>query len=140
VGTLLDAYGLIALLDDEPAANEVERLLTSREVAMSTVSLAEAAQRMLRFSSVALVELRQAIGALPLSVIPYTEAHAWRAAELRARHYDRRESPVSLADCCLVAVATPADRIATADPAVLRMARAEGVETLALPDSTGERP
>jgi PIN domain nuclease of toxin-antitoxin system len=133
VGTLLDAYGLIALLDDEPAASEVERLLASRDVAMSTVNLAEAVQRMLRFSSITSAELRQVVGALPLSVIPYTEAHAWRAAELRARHYDRRERALSLADCCLVAVATPADRIATSDPAVLRMADVEGIGTVALP-------
>lgn len=39
----------------------------------------------------------------------------------------------SLADCCLVAVATAADRVATADPAVLRMAEAEGIGTVALP-------
>ena len=45
----------------------------------------------------------------------------------------KKQSEVSLADCCLVAVATPADRIATADPAVLRMATAEGIGTVELP-------
>lgn len=78
-------------------------------------------------------ELEQVVGTLPLEVVPFTQTHAWRAAELRARHYHRRDSAVSLADCCLVAVATPADRIATADPAVLRMAEAEGIATVELP-------
>jgi PIN domain nuclease of toxin-antitoxin system len=133
VGTVLDAYGLIALLDDEPAAQDVESLLARGDVAISTVNLAEAAQRKLRLSTVTLPELRSVVDTLPLAVIPYTETHAWRAAELRARHYERRRSEVSLADCCLVAVATAADRVATADPAVLRMAEAEGIRTVALP-------
>jgi PIN domain nuclease of toxin-antitoxin system len=132
VGTLLDAFALIAFLDDEPAASEVERLLARGDAAMSTVNLAEAAQKKLRASSVTLPELREVVGSLPITVIPYVETHAWKAAELRARHYNRRDSPVSFADCCLVAVATPADRVATADPAVLRMADAEGVGVLEL--------
>ena len=78
-------------------------------------------------------ELEQVVGALPLVVVPFTQGHVWRAAELRSRHHDRRDSAVSLADCGLVAGATAADRVATADPAVLRMARAEGVATLELP-------
>lgn len=133
MGTLLDAFALVAFLDDEPAAADVEGLLARGDVAMSTVNLAEAAQKKLRLSSVTLPELRQVVGALPLAVIPCSEGHAWRAAELRERHYHRRESAVSLADCCLVAVATPADRVATADPAVLRMAEAEGIGTVELP-------
>jgi PIN domain nuclease of toxin-antitoxin system len=135
VGTLLDAFALIAFLDDEPAASDVELLLARGDSAMSAVNLAEAAQRKLRRSSVTLSELHEVVGSLPLAVIPYSEGHAWRAAELRARHYHRSDSPVSLADCCLVAVATPADQVATADRAVLRMAAAEGVATVELPAS-----
>lgn len=133
MGTLLDAFALVAFLDDEPAAADVESLLARGDVAMSTVNLAEAAQKKLRLSSVTLPELRQVVGALPLAVIPYSEGHAWRAAELRERYYHRRRCAVSLADCCLVAVATSVDRVATADPAVLRMAQAEGIGTVELP-------
>jgi PIN domain nuclease of toxin-antitoxin system len=133
VGTLLDAFALIAFLDGEPAAADVESLLVRGDAAISAVNLAEAAQRKLRMSSVTLPELQEVTRSLPVAVIPYSEVHAWRAAELRARHYRRRESEVSLADCCLVAVATPADRVATADPAVLRMAAAEGIGTVELP-------
>jgi PIN domain nuclease of toxin-antitoxin system len=133
VGTLLDAFALLAFLDDERAASEVEQLLARGDAAMSAVNLAEAAQRKLRESSVTLPELQEVVGSLPVAVIPYSEEHAWRAAGLRARYYDRRTSDVSLADCCLVAVATPADRVATADPAVLAMAGAEGIGTVELP-------
>jgi PIN domain nuclease of toxin-antitoxin system len=133
VGTLLDAYALVAYLEGEAAAAEVEALIARRDAAMSTVNLAEAAQRVLRHSNITTDELREVVQALPIDVVPYTEPHAWRAADLRARYYDRRSSAVSLADCCLVAVATAADRVATADPDVLRMARAEGIGTVELP-------
>jgi PIN domain nuclease of toxin-antitoxin system len=133
VGTVLDAFALIALLHDEPAANEVERLIASRDASMSTVNLAEAGQWMLRHATTTPTELRELVGSLPISLIPYTQEHAWRSAELRASHYRRRDSAVSLADCCLVAIATRVDRVATADPAVLRMAEAEGIATVTLP-------
>ena len=135
MGTVLDAYALIALLEDERAADEVERLIASRDSAISTVNLAEAAQRLLRHSTVTSEELRYLVASLPLVIVPYTEVHAWRAAELRARHYRRRGSVLSLADCCFVAVATPVDRVATADRAVLRMAAAEGIATVELPSA-----
>lgn len=135
MGTVLDAFALIAFLDDEPAAPDVEALLARGDAAISAVNLAEAADRKLRLSSVTSHELFEVVRSLPLAVIPLAEAHAWRAGSLRARHYQRRDSAVSLADCCLVAVATAADRVATADPAVLRMAEAEGIGTVALPRS-----
>lgn len=133
MGTVLDAFALVAYFDDEPAAPEVEALLARGDAVISAVNLAEAAERKLRLSSVTLPEFQAVTRSLPLGVIRFVEEHALRAAALRARYYDRRDSAVSLADCCLVAVATAADRVATADPAVLRMAEAEGIGTVALP-------
>lgn len=133
MGTLLDGYALVAFLEDEAAADDVERLLLGRDAAIPAVNLAEAGQRVLRHGRVSANELHQLIGAMPVAIIPYSEAHAWRTARLRAQYYERRRSEVSLADCCLVAVATAADRVATADPAVLRMAASEGIPTIALP-------
>jgi predicted nucleic acid-binding protein len=133
VGTLLDAFALIAFVGGEPAAPAVRQLLRGGDCAIPTVNLAEAGQRLFRVSDVRREELEQVVGSLPIDVVPFTRPHAWRAAELRAAHYRRADSAVSLADCCLVAVATPADRVATADPAVLRMAAAEGIGTIALP-------
>lgn len=133
MGTLLDAYALIAFLEDEPAAAEVAGLIGSGNSAISTVNLAEAGQHLIRHGDVTGDELRQLVGSIPLAVVPFTGAHAWRAAELRAQYYRRSDSAVSLADCCLVAVATTADRIATADAAVIQMAAAEGIGALELP-------
>jgi rRNA-processing protein FCF1 len=74
------------------------------------------------------------------SVHPVDESVAWRGALLRARHYHRSTSALSLADCVLVASAGPDDSIATADPAVATAARAEGIDVIALPSSSGQRP
>ena len=133
MGTVLDAFALIALLRDEPAADAVEALIAAGDAAMSTVNLAEVGQTVVREGAMLSADLEHIVGTLPLAIVPFTAAHAYRTAELRARHYGRRDSAVSLADCCLVAVATPADRVATADPVVLRMAEAEGIGTVALP-------
>lgn len=133
MGTLLDAYALVAFLAGESAAPEVRRLLESRDCAIPVVNLAEAGQHVMRRHALERDQLEAVITSLPLTVVPLSEAHAWSAAELRARHYRRRENEVSLADCFLVAVATLADRVATADPGVLRMAEAEGVATIELP-------
>lgn len=140
MGTLLDASALIAFLDDEPAAPDVAVVLSSRAAAIPSVNLAEAVQRILRRSDATLDEIRELVESLELPVIPLSDAHAWRAGELRARHYARVANDVSLADCCLVAVAAPADVIASTDANVLRMATAEGVSTLPLRDSRGRLP
>ncbi len=139
MGTLLDAQALVALLSDEPAATDVEALVRAG-AGMTAVNLAEAVAVLMRFGGITEDELRGLVQPLGLLVGPVSEPLAWRAAALRARHYRGKQSPVSLADCFLVAGATPTDRVATADRAVLRMAAAEGVPTVALPDSSGRRP
>lgn len=133
MGTVLDAFALIALLRNEPAADAVEALIAAGDAAMSTVNLAEVGQKVVREGAMLSADLEHIVGTLPLAIVPFTAAHAYRTAELRARHHGRGDSAVSLADCCLVAVATPADRVATADAVVLRMAEAEGIGTVALP-------
>jgi hypothetical protein len=47
---------------------------------------------------------------------------------------------VSLGDCFVLATAGPGDAVATADPVVAAVARAEGIGVESLPDSTGRRP
>lgn len=83
------------------------------------------------------LERAQAVLALLLEetieVVPLDQRIAERAAVVRVRRYHRRRSPISLADAILLASAGAGDRIATADPAVLAVAAAEGVETAASP-------
>jgi PIN domain nuclease of toxin-antitoxin system len=141
--TLLDAYALVALVGDEPAAAEVEDLLRTADPAITSINLAEAVDVLHRIHGLADEAVRAAVWPLvgaPLVVVRPTEYHAWDAADLRRRYYHRRLRPLSLADCFLLAGAAGDDRIATADPAVAEAAREEGISLVALPDTSGKRP
>jgi PIN domain nuclease of toxin-antitoxin system len=141
--TLLDAYALVAFLADEPATAEVEAILRAAEAGVAVVNLAEAIDITSRVHRVAESDLRAALEPLlgtAVTVVAQGEAAAWRAAGLRRLYYDRRASALSLADCLLLAAIGEGDEVATADPAVSRVARSEGLRVVALPDSTGARP
>jgi predicted nucleic acid-binding protein len=143
--TFLDAYGLVALVVDGPAADEVQALLRSGDARVVAINLAEAVDVATRVHGASGEALRSAIEPLLLSRSLVTavsdEQQAWVAGDLRARHYDRRTQALSLADCFLLAHAlADGAAIATADPAVANVARSEGVELVALPDSSGRRP
>jgi PIN domain nuclease of toxin-antitoxin system len=143
VGTVLDAYPLIALATSESAATEVELLLRQGGAAITSVNLGEVLDVLGRRHGATEERLRADLALLVgshLRVVPVTEEHGWRAGGLRSRYYQRSRDDLSLADCFLLAAAGPDDRIATADPAVARAARGEGIEVVALPDSTGRRP
>jgi predicted nucleic acid-binding protein len=141
---LLDAYALVALLGEEPAAAEVEGLLRRGDCAASVVNLAEAIDVSCRVHDLPLADVRDALGALILSgevrVRVPDEESAWRAAGLRQSYYAKKSCELSLADCFLIGAATSVDQIATADEPVAHVARTEGIEVVALPDSSGTRP
>jgi PIN domain nuclease of toxin-antitoxin system len=140
---LLDAYALTALLADEPAADDVEQLLSSESTAVATANLAEAADRLARIHQIAVSRTRTALDSLEqstnLRIRAVEPAHAWRAAGLRANHYHRSRRPLSLGDCLLLAMTGEDDRLATADPYVLATAEDEEIGWIALPDSRGRR-
>jgi PIN domain nuclease of toxin-antitoxin system len=141
--TILDAYALVALLANEPAADEVAELLAAGDCAITHVNLCESVDVLDRTYGIAVEESRLVIAPLlseRIREIATSDATVWRAGELRVRHYDRRAAPLSLADCVLLAVATDGDRIATADVPVANVARSEGIGVVALPDSAGARP
>jgi predicted nucleic acid-binding protein len=61
--------------------------------------------------------------------------------KLHARHYDRKTSPLSMADCVALATALSlGEPLATSDPALAVAAQSEGVAVAALPDARGQRP
>ncbi|MFA4840779.1 MAG: PIN domain-containing protein [Agrococcus sp.] len=63
------------------------------------------------------------------------------AGRLRATHHHRQRMAVSLADCVAAAAALSAGfPLATADPALASLIRAEGGEIHALPDTAGRLP
>ena len=141
---LLDAYGLLALLLDEQAAEDVETLLRGPSgVAIPSVNLFEVIDYLVRRERWPEDEVRGELTAVldeMLRVLDVSADVAWRAALLRARHYVRDTCEVSLADCILLGSAGAGDTIATADPSVASVARTLGIELAALPDSRGRRP
>ena len=141
--TLLDAHALVAFLAGEPALAEVQSLLRAGDTAIPSINLAEAVDVVERVYGIADKDVRAAVSALtagPLEVLPCREAEAWRAAELRTKHYARRRTEVSIPDCFLVASARPSDTVASSDRGVLTMSRREGIAALPLLDSRGRRP
>jgi predicted nucleic acid-binding protein len=143
--TLLDAYALLALVADEPAAAEVDELLRGGDCHVVIVNLAEAIDISARVHGLPLADVRGALEPLFLSgvltAVSPTDAEAWAAARIRGAHYDRKERALSLADCFLLAQAlADDDAVATADPPLATVARDEGVPVIALPDTAGNRP
>lgn len=141
--SVLDAFALVALALDEPAAAEVEATLRRGDCAVSAVNLTEAIDQLGRVHGHSHDGLRAAFGPVlgeELAVVAADESIAWRAAEMRRRHYRRRDSQLSLADCVVLSTTRRGDRLATADPPLARAARAEGIEVIALPDTAGLRP
>ncbi|HEY4811585.1 MAG TPA: PIN domain-containing protein [Solirubrobacteraceae bacterium] len=139
--TLIDASALIALLGAEPAAGEVQEML-SHGAAMTTLNLAEAVDRLKRRYELEIEQTRPVIEGLlakSLTLLPLGPAQAWRAGEIRAAYYHRSRCPISLADAVLVASAPTGGRIASSDGPLLSVAASAGIATTVLPDSHGHR-
>ncbi len=135
--TLLDAYALIAFLIGGPATPQVRAILREGDAAVASANLAETldvSQRLHGLSISRAMEILEPLLEGPLTAVALDLTVARRAAEIRARHYHRSSCPLSLADAILIASAEPEDRIATADPHVLAVAKAEGLEQVALPE------
>ena len=141
---VLDAYALIAFLRGEEAGAEVIGLLRERPASISAANLAEVVDRLVRTDGHSEPEVRNRtdlVIAGGMSVEPVWLTDARQAGSLRARHDDRDAAALSLADCFCLATAIKLEAaVATADPALARAARAEGIEVIPLPDSRGHRP
>jgi predicted nucleic acid-binding protein len=134
--TVLDAYGLVAFLVGGRAAEQVAAILRTGEASVPTANLAEALDVSERVRGMPIgraMEILEPLFEGALATIPLDRAIALRAAEIRVRHYHRTACPISLADAVLVASAGSGSRLATADAAVLAVARAEGIASIELP-------
>jgi uncharacterized protein with PIN domain len=136
--TLVDAYGLVAFVADEPAAADVEELLRDGGCRVVVINLAEAVDVAHRVHGVPPDVMHDALDPLTVSgvlgVEASSEAEAWSAAELRRRHYHRRTRPLSMADCFLLAHALAAgEPVATADPHLAAAAVEETATVIRLP-------
>jgi PIN domain nuclease of toxin-antitoxin system len=143
---VLDAMAIIAALAREPARPEVEILLRDDEdrPRIAAVNLAEVIDVLVRVKSFPRRQVGQAVSWLQaggLAVVATDERIAQVAGDLRARHYHRINCAVSICDCVALATAqTLGEGLATADPALASVARADGTPLIPLPDSRGRRP
>jgi PIN domain nuclease of toxin-antitoxin system len=141
--TVLDAYAVVAFLRGEPMADEVATILRSPSL-LPAVNAAEVIDQLVRVFGQdpddvhAELELLSHAGMRLAWLSPEV---AMLAGRLRARHYHRQRMAVSLADCTAAATALAEQLpLATADPALASLVRAEGGKVQGLPDSAGQRP
>ncbi|MYI82819.1 MAG: type II toxin-antitoxin system VapC family toxin [Chloroflexi bacterium] len=135
---ILDAYAALALLRDEPAAQQVQDLIESgEETALTLLGVAEVLDRLVRRAGIDEAQARLDLAQLALPAPPALDRQlAARAGLLRARHYHRRTRALSLADCVAAETARRLGAsLATADPALLETCEAEGIAVIALPGS-----
>jgi PIN domain nuclease of toxin-antitoxin system len=143
--TVLDASALVGFFLNEPSHGEVAALLRRRpSPSISAVNLAEVIDQLVRVEGRRPDDVNDAIDLLiigGLEVQPYWLPNSRRSALGRAVHYDRNQSPLSLADCaCLATAIALKTDLATTDTALAAAARADGLEVIALPNSKGMRP
>jgi predicted nucleic acid-binding protein len=137
---VLDSFAVLALLKDEPAAEQVQQLMESEEDAsLTALGVSEVLDHLVRLAGAdeeeAVLDLAQLGLASPH---PVEIGVAMQAGLLRARHYHRKNRAVSLADCIAAETAKQAGSpLASADPHLLDLCRDEGIAVIPLPDSTG---
>jgi predicted nucleic acid-binding protein len=141
--TVLDAYAVIAYLRGEPAADEVADLLRGPTI-LTSVNAAEILDQLVRVfgSDPDAVEADLALlSHAGMTVLAVTNEIGVEAGRIRARHYHRDRAAISLADCVAASAALATRQpLATADPALAAVLRAEGGDVHPLPDSKGNRP
>ena len=132
---VLDSQPIVALLLGEPTAAEVEGLLRTGAARISTVSIAEVLDVLTRREGLPWDDVEIVVAGLldeALEPIAPDVSAAYRAADVRQRHFSRRDCRISLGDCFVVATARTGDRIATGDRALLEVARTEGFDVVEL--------
>lgn len=135
---VLDAYAVIALLTDEPAADQVVGLV--REGAtLTSVGVTEVLSHLIRKTGVYHDEAVLDVGMLGLlEPVLIDDFVGTRAGILRAAHYHRIARSVSTADCIAAEAARWHDApLATSDAHLLDMCHAEGITVVPLPDTSG---
>ncbi len=135
---VIDASGVLALLRDEPGAEPVAGLVRARRVDFTSVGLAEAIDHLVRTAGATPAAAVVGIASLGLPIHALTPAIAVEAGALRAGHYHRRRRPVSMADCVVAATGLVRRTwVASSDRHLLELCIDEGIDVVALPDSSG---
>jgi predicted nucleic acid-binding protein len=141
VTVVLDAFAVIAALRGEPAAPEVSQMLRHHDVVLTSLGLAEVIDHMVRVAGADLDEVLLDLASIGLlDVQPLDNRTVISAGALRAARYHRSRCVVSLADCVAAETArSMGGSLCTSDPHLLDVCHAEGIDVVALLDSTGQR-
>jgi predicted nucleic acid-binding protein len=140
---VVDAGPIVSVLLDDAAAPAVVESLAGRECGVSVVNVGEVLDVLIRVHRVSPADASESVERYLDEVarpIPATRSLGLEAALIRARHYHRWDRDVSLADCFAIATALPDGEVATSDSAVARVAAAEGLGVIGLPNAWGRRP
>lgn len=141
--TVLDAYAVLAYLRDEPCADDVAVLLREG-TRLSAANAAEVVDQLTRVYGSDPDDVHADLALLAnagMQLSPVTADLGLQAGRLRAKHHQRDRVAVSLADCIAAATALSSDRpLATSDPALAYVVRAEGGTVHGLADSRGRTP
>lgn len=133
--TVLDASVVVGGLLD-PSSGVFDDLLGSPVGRISTINVAEVVDVLIRKHGVLERDVVDAMDLLiraGLTVESVSARQALAAGALRGRHFTRRSGAVSIADCIAVALADEVgEPVASTDPALLAMAKAEGIAVIAL--------
>lgn len=135
---VLDASAVVSILRGEPGAVAASEAAVDGSV--PAINLAEARDRLLRSmrDRPAVISAFELLLARGLRVLPCDRELAERAADLRAAHYDRRHTAVSIADCFAIAAAHRAEAaLISCDEAQLRVAAATGVRVVPIAGADG---
>ena len=139
--TVLDSFAVLAFLQAEAGATEVEALIRAGGASMTVLGVAEVLDHLIRIAGAIEEDASLDVAQLGLDTpVVVDEATGAAAGRLRARVYHRTSYPVSLADCVAAEVARATRRpLATADPPLLAVCHREQISLVALPASDGSR-
>lgn len=141
--TVLDAQAVVAYLRGEPAEDEVRELLRGPTI-LTSVNAAEVRDQMVRVFGADPDGLEADLALLcyaGMTVQAVTPEIGLEAGRIRSCRYHRERAAVSLADCVAASAALAAQApLATSDPALAEVVRAEGGKIIPLRDSRGRRP
>jgi PIN domain nuclease of toxin-antitoxin system len=141
--TVLDAYAVLAYFRGEPCADDVADLLRAPTV-LTAANAAEVLDQLVRVYQRDPDDVHADLALLAsagMQIRPVNADVGLLAGRLRAKHYHRERAAVGLADCIAAAAAMTEQRsLATSDPALSSVLRAEGGTIHALADSRGHKP
>ena len=138
--SLLDAACCIALFRAEPGATAVGELIARGDASISVINRAEVIDRLARQGARTL-EVIADLDMLAIESREVSASIADQAGALRAKHYHRTRSPLSMSDCIAAATASQLDlELASSDQFLADLASSIGVPVIAIANSRGVPP